>query len=65
MIVTLGQQYNVGETPTVILYTYYINRHPATLNRPKTKKETLSLDYSSICYIGSRIGGVSMKEIFK
>ena len=22
MIVTLGQQYNVGEKPTVILYTY-------------------------------------------
>ena len=26
MVVTLGQQYNVGEKPTVILYTY-INRH--------------------------------------
>ena len=26
MKVTLGQQYNVGEKPTVILYTY-INRH--------------------------------------
>ena len=25
MVVTLGQQYNVGEKPTVILYTY-INR---------------------------------------
>ena len=25
--VTLGQQYNVGEKSTVILYTYYINRH--------------------------------------
>ena len=22
MVVTLGQQYNVGEKPTVILYTY-------------------------------------------
>ena len=27
MVVTLGQQYNVGEKPTVILYTYYINHH--------------------------------------
>ena len=28
MVVTLGQQYNVGEKPTVILpYTYYISRH--------------------------------------
>ena len=26
MEITLGQQYNVGEKPTVILYTY-INRH--------------------------------------
>ena len=26
MVVTLGQQYNVGEKPTVILYTY-INYH--------------------------------------
>ena len=30
---TLGQQYNVGEKPTVILYTY-INRHAGT---PKQK----------------------------
>ena len=26
MVITLGQQYDVGEKPTVILYTY-INRH--------------------------------------
>ena len=26
LVVTLGQQYNVGEKPTVILYTY-INHH--------------------------------------
>ena len=26
MVVTLGQQYNVGEKPTVMLYTY-INHH--------------------------------------
>ena len=30
MIVTLGQQYNVGEKPAVILDTY-INRHAKTL----------------------------------
>ena len=28
-VVTLGQQYNIGEKPTVILYTY-INRHAGT-----------------------------------
>ena len=29
MVITLGQQYNVGEKPTVILYTY-INRRAGT-----------------------------------
>ena len=29
MVVTLGQQYNIGEKPTVILYSY-INRHAGT-----------------------------------
>ena len=34
MVVTLGQQYNTGEKPTVMLYTYYIiSRHAGT---PKT-----------------------------
>ena len=30
MVITLGQQYNVGEKPTVILYTY-ITRHAGTV----------------------------------
>ena len=33
----LGQQYNVGDKPTVILYTY-INRHAATPNKTRTKR---------------------------
>ena len=37
MVVTLGQQYNVGEKPTVILYTY-INRHAGTPNITKINK---------------------------
>ena len=41
-------QYNVGEKPTVILYTY-INRHAGTPS--KTKAKYMSLDYSSICYV--------------
>ena len=36
IIVTLGQQYNVGEKPNVILYTY-INRHAGT--RDKKQKQ--------------------------
>ena len=27
MVVILAQEYNVGEEPTVILYTTYTNRH--------------------------------------
>ena len=37
MVITLGQQYNVGEKPTVILYTY-INRHSGTPTKRKTKQ---------------------------
>ena len=35
-IVKLGQQYNIGEKPTVILYTY-INRHAGTQKRKQRK----------------------------
>ena len=37
MVITLGQQYNAGEKPTVILYTY-INRHAGTPTKGKTKQ---------------------------
>ena len=36
MVVTLGQQYNIGEKPTVILYTY-INRHAGTPEKQRDK----------------------------
>ena len=61
MVVTLGQQYNVGDKPTVMLYTH-INRlgdaqkvwvRSAFSLKTKTK-DTMSLDYSSVCNIGSR-----------
>ena len=37
MEMTLGQQYNIGEKPTVILYTSNINRHAASPDKDKTK----------------------------
>ena len=37
MVVTLGQQYDVGEKLTVILYTY-INRHAETPDKKKASK---------------------------
>ena len=41
MEITLGQQYNVGEKPTVIMYTY-INRHAGTLDTVNTKQRQCS-----------------------
>ena len=42
METTLGQQYKVGEKPTVILYTY-INRHAGTPEKTvKTKQKQCS-----------------------
>ena len=29
-VTTSGRQYNIGEKPSVILYTYYINLHAGT-----------------------------------
>ena len=37
MEITLSQQYNVGEKPTIILYTY-INRHAGTPDKQYTIK---------------------------
>ena len=37
VVVTLGQQYNTGEKPTVMLYTYIINRHAGIPDKSKTK----------------------------
>ena len=64
MVVTLGQQYHVGEKPTVILYTY-INHRAGTPDKTK-RKDTMSLDYNLLncVYYMNRIGWVSMKEIY-
>ena len=50
MVVTLGQQYNIGEKPTVILYTY-INRHAGTAKN-KIKNSTSNMVVIIYCYIG-------------
>ena len=54
MVVTLGQQYNVGEKPTVIPYTY-INHHaePRSITKQKTlwyivKRVVIIYDNSAI-----------------
>ena len=58
MVVALvGQQYNVGEKPTVVSYAY-INRHAGTPKKAEAK-DAMSLGRAQFCYIGSRIGWVS------
>ena len=50
MVVTLGQQYNVGEKPG-ILYTYN-NRHAGTPGKTQTK-DTTSLDRAHVFSVES------------
>ena len=56
MLRRLGQQHNVGEKPIV---------NAGTTKHNNNYKRYDKLGYSSICYIGSRIGWVSMKEVYK
>ena len=41
MVVTLGQQYNIGKKPTVMLYSY-INRHAGTPDKQRRQNSTSS-----------------------
>ena len=50
MVVTLGQQYNIGEKPTVILYTY-INRLAGTPEKQRRQNSTPS-NIIIYCYTG-------------
>ena len=54
MVVTLGQQYNDVEEPTVILYTY-INRHAGTPEKQRKQKHcstSSKMVVTIYCYIG-------------
>ena len=55
MVVILGQQYNLGEKPTVILYTY-INRHAEQPNIAKTKQKQCSTSSNWVVIIYFLIG---------
>ena len=53
MIVTLGQQYDIGEKPTVIILYTCINRHAGTPEKQRRQKSTSSNMVVIIyCYIG-------------
>ena len=43
MVVALGQQHNIGEKPSVMLYTYIINRHAGTPDKKQNKKHFSTL----------------------
>ena len=50
----MGQQYDIGEKPTVIVYTY-INRHAGPPNKTKQKREVVIIyDNSAIEPYSSR-----------
>ena len=49
MVVTLGQQYNIGEKNTVLMYTY-INRHAGTPE--KSEKKNSNMVVIIYCYVG-------------
>ena len=54
MLLAKGQQYNFGIKPTVILYTYIINR-PAGTPKQTQKHTTMSLGthpVTQLCHIG-------------
>ena len=56
MQITLGQQYNVGEKPTVMLYIY-INRHvgtPEKHQKQKTMQYTITHGSSDIHHKGCK-----------
>ena len=50
MVITLGQQYNVGDKPTVILYTY-INRHA----EPPNITKHVPSNHTTIWGLGSKV----------
>ena len=51
MVVTLGQQYYVGEKPTVILYTY-INRHAGTPDKKQKQNRNMVVEIILYGFIG-------------
>ena len=62
MVVTLGQQYNIGEKPTVTLYTY-INRHAGTPEKQLRQNSTPSnIAVIIYCYIGCEAKVTTLKR---
>ena len=62
MQITLGQQYNVGEKPIVILYIY-VNRHAGTPEKQQKQKQCSSTSSNMVvlvyCYIGYKYKAIT------
>ena len=52
VVTLLGQKYNVGEKPTVILYTY-INRHAGTPEKQQKKQNNVVVCMYVCMYVWS------------
>ena len=58
MVVTLGQQYNIGEKTTVMLYTYYkINRHAGTPDKMALLQYYYRILFTNLCLRFVMFGG--------
>ena len=56
LIVTLGQQYNTGENPIVMLYTsYIINRHAGTPDKNKKNNRFSVCDFNLWIGVNARV----------
>ena len=62
MVVTLGQQYNVGERLTVILNTYIINYHAGPPNTTKAKDKTVHSLKGSCCCLKKNLNASRPSE---
>ena len=49
-----NQQYNVGEKPTIVLYTY-INRHAGTPDKKQMPSQPTIIQPSYMCLLGNKL----------
>ena len=61
MVVTLGQQYDIREKPTVLLYTY-INRHAGAPEKQRKKQNKTWYIVIIYCYIGCKDEVTTLKR---
>ena len=53
-VTTSGRQYNIGEKPSVMLYTYYTNLHAGTPEPQSFFSKSPGLQFSNMVLYGLR-----------